>query len=78
MGFDWICIVSGHLMPFKWALTGFILPCIPGAYLIGSDWFYFASDTYGLGVFFCLFDRDLILYVPVNNFSVMSGRVFLG
>ena len=24
---------------------------------------------------FCLF--DLILYVPVNNFSVMSGRVFL-
>ena len=26
--------------------------------------------------FFFLF--DLILYVPVNNFSVMSGRVFLG
>ena len=26
--------------------------------------------------FFCLF--DLILYVPVNNFSVMSGRVSLG
>ena len=25
---------------------------------------------------FCLF--DLILYVPVSNFSVMSGRVFLG
>ena len=24
----------------------------------------------------CLF--DLIFYVPVNNFSVMSGRVFLG
>ena len=24
----------------------------------------------------CLY--DLILYVPVNNFSVMSGRVFLG
>ena len=23
----------------------------------------------------CLF--DLILYVPVNNFSIMSGRVFL-
>ena len=21
---------------------------------------------------------DLILYVPVNNFSVMSGQVFLG
>ena len=21
---------------------------------------------------------DLILYVPVNNFSVMSGRIFLG
>ena len=27
----------------------------------------------GLG--FCLF--DLILYAPVNNFSVMSGRAFL-
>ena len=26
--------------------------------------------------FVCLF--DLILYVPVNNFSVMSGQVFLG
>ena len=25
---------------------------------------------------FCFF--DLSLYVPVNNFSVMSGRVFLG
>ena len=26
-----------------------------------------------------LFDLfELILYVPVNNFSVMSGRVFLG
>ena len=25
---------------------------------------------------FCLF--DLILYIPVNNFSVMMGRVFLG
>ena len=25
---------------------------------------------------FCLF--DLIIYIPVNNFSVMSGRVFLG
>ena len=25
---------------------------------------------------FCLF--DLILYVPVNTFSVMSGQVFLG
>ena len=28
------------------------------------------------GGIFCLF--DLILYVPGNNFSVMSGRVFLG
>ena len=27
-------------------------------------------------LFVCLF--DLILYVPVNNLSVMSGRVFLG
>ena len=27
-------------------------------------------------VFVCLF--DLVLYVPVNNFSVMSGRVVLG
>ena len=26
--------------------------------------------------FVCLF--DLILYVPVNNFSVMSGWLFLG
>ena len=27
-------------------------------------------------VIVCLF--DLILYVPVNNFTVMSGQVFLG
>ena len=27
-------------------------------------------------IFVCLF--DLTLYVPVNNLSVMSGRVFLG
>ena len=27
-------------------------------------------------LFYGLF--DLILYVPFNNFSVMSGRVFLG
>ena len=27
-------------------------------------------------LFVCLF--DLIIYVPVNNFSVMSGWVFLG
>ena len=27
-------------------------------------------------VLFCLF--DLILYVPVNTLSVMSGQVFLG
>ena len=27
-------------------------------------------------MFVCLI--DLILYVPVNNFSVMSGQVFLG
>ena len=26
----------------------------------------------------CFFLFDLILYVPVNNFSVMLGRVFLG
>ena len=26
----------------------------------------------------CLLLFALILYVPVNNFSVMSGRVFLG
>ena len=32
--------------------------------------------TCGVIRFFCLF--DLILYVPVNNLSVMSGRVFLG
>ena len=29
-----------------------------------------------VGVVFCLF--DLILYIPVNNFSVMSGWVMLG
>ena len=28
------------------------------------------------GILICLF--DLILYVPVNNLSVMLGRVFLG
>ena len=27
---------------------------------------------------FFFFIFSLILYVPVNNFSVMSGRVFLG
>ena len=27
-------------------------------------------------IYFCLF--DLILYIQVNNFSVMSGRAFLG
>ena len=26
----------------------------------------------------CDFKFDLILYLPVNNFSVMSGQVFLG
>ena len=29
------------------------------------------------GTLFC-FLFDLILYVPVNSFSVISGRVFLG
>ena len=29
-------------------------------------------------VFVLFFLFDLIIYVPVNNFSVMSGRVFLG
>ena len=29
-------------------------------------------------IFFNLFWFGLILYVPVNNFSVMLGRVFLG
>ena len=52
---------------------------------------YFSTKTYVVGTqkshlnemvllstqnMFILF--DLILYVPVNNFSVMSGRVFLG
>ena len=31
---------------------------------------------FGLAFVFCLF--DLILYVPVNNLSDMSGWVFLG
>ena len=34
-------------------------------------WLFPCDDT-----LFCLF--DLILYVPVNNFSFMLGRVFLG
>ena len=29
-------------------------------------------------VYFNIFLFDLILYVPVNNLSVTSGRVFLG
>ena len=35
-----------------------------------------AIFSYICDVFVCLF--DLILYVPVKNFSVMSRRVFLG
>ena len=36
-----------------------------------------AATSNGLGGdFVCLF--DLILYVKVNNFSVILGRVFLG
>ena len=26
----------------------------------------------------CFLMFDLVLYIPVNNFSVMSGQVFLG
>ena len=36
MDFDWICLVSGHLVPFKWVLVLSCI-CIPGAYLKGSD-----------------------------------------
>ena len=31
--------------------------------------------AFGLSTYFCLF--DLILYDPVNNFSVMLGPIFL-
>ena len=34
------------------------------------------TDILSVLIWVCLF--DLILYVPVNNFSVMSGHVFLG
>ena len=34
------------------------------------------STVYNIMLIFCLF--DLILYIPVNNFSVMLGRIFLG
>ena len=34
------------------------------------------TDVCVVGMAKCLF--DLILHVPVNNLSVMSGRVFLG
>ena len=33
----------------------------------------YAKMPSGIAIYF-----DLILYVPVNNFSVMLGRVFLG
>ena len=36
---------------------------------------YAMSWTFFFYIFFFFF---LILYVPVNNFSVMSGQVFLG
>ena len=35
-----------------------------------------SDKAYFFPCYFCLF--DLILYIPVNNFSVMSGRVFPG
>ena len=38
---------------------------------------YNVFDTDGISDFF-LCDFDLILYVPVNNILVTSGRVFLG
>ena len=36
------------------------------------------SSAGSYSVLLFLFVFDLILYVPVNNFSVMSGWVFLG
>ena len=36
----------------------------------------FSADVKNRCLLLCLF--DLILYVPVNSFSVKSGRVFLG
>ena len=45
---------------------------VPKSYVLAHH-LYFNIFTFKLQ---CLF--DLVLYVPVNNFSVTSGRVFLG
>ena len=37
-----------------------------------------ADDFKADNIFRCFVLFDLILYVPVNNFSVMLGWVFLG
>ena len=36
------------------------------------------SGSAGLRLISQFYSFSLVLYVPVNNFSVMSGRVFLG
>ena len=56
-----------------------IFTMIRAEYMICSDFSrYTFGDTNGVrpSTFVCLF--DLILYVPVNNLSNTSGRVFLG
>ena len=43
---------------------------------IADNWDVKPQTKQNVLAWFCLF--DLILYVPVNNFSVMLGWVFLG
>ena len=50
-----------------------VIICFGTKFKLEVEFTAIQSDNFGI---FCLF--DLILYVPVNNFSVMLGRVFLG
>ena len=52
------------------------LYCLPKYPLRGFQ--YTKGYTSPLTLYELLGGYDLILYMPVNNFSVMSGRVFLG
>ena len=59
---------------FGFFKAGINLKILSAANTIFNEGRGFKSYNYCL--VFCLF--DLILYIPVNNFSVMSGWVFLG
>ena len=69
---------------FKWALVGLMFYCLSqqpclcqGGQLTWQNTLLLGwTKSKRLTSFVCLF--DLILYVPVNNFSIMSGWVFLG